>query len=88
MAEELSIARATLAEHLNRIESLIMDDLLGSFTNITISPDEFSMLKDMVIEDSETLGYGEDEQFKKLLENMHTNIEFEEDPSEDDDAQE
>ena len=38
MAEELSIARATLAEHLNRIESLIMDDLLGSFTNISISP--------------------------------------------------
>ena len=88
MAEELSIARATLAEHLNRIESLIMDDLLGSFTNISISPDEFSMFKDMVIEDSETLGYGEDEQFKKLLENMHTNIEFEEDPSEDDEAEE
>ena len=88
MAEELSIARATLAEHLNRIESLIMDDLLGSFTNISISPDEFSMFKDMVIEDSETLGYGEDEQFKRLLENMHTNIEFEEDPAEDDDLEE
>ena len=88
MAEELSIARATLAEHLNRIESLIMDDLLGSFTNISISPDEFSMFKDMVIDDSETLGYREDEQFKKLLENMHTNIEFEEDPAEDDDVEE
>ena len=88
MAEELSIARATLAEHLNRIESLIMDDLLGSFTNISISPDEFSMFRDMVIDDSETLGYGEDEQFKKLLENMHTNIEFEEDPAEDDDGEE
>lgn len=87
MAEELSIARATLAEHLNRIESLIMDDLLGSFTNTSISPDEFSMFKDMVIEDSETSGYGEDEQFKRLLENMHTNIEFEEDPSEDDDLE-
>ena len=88
MAEELSIARATLAEHLNRIESLIMDDLLGSFTNISISPDEFSMFRDMVIDDSETLGHGEDEQFKKLLENMHTNIEFEEDPAEDDDGEE
>ena len=77
MAEELSIARATLAEHLNRIESLIMDDLFGSFTNISVSPDEFSMFKDMVIDDSETLKHGEDEQFNKLLENMHTNIEFE-----------
>ena len=65
-----------------------MDDLLGSFTNISISPDEFSMFKDMVIGDSETLGYGEDKQFKKLLENMHTNIEFEEDPAEDDDIEE
>ena len=46
------------------------------------------MFKDMVIDDSETLGYGEDEQFKKLLENMHTNIEFEEDPAEDDDVEE
>lgn len=87
MAEELSIARATLAEHLNRIESLIMDDILGSFTNITISPEEFAMYKDMVIDDSKTLGYGEDEQFKKLLENMHTNIGYETDPTEDDDEE-
>ena len=87
MAEELNIARATLAEHLNRIESLMMDDLLGSFTNISISPDEFIMFKDMVIDDSETQGYGEDEQFKRLLENMHTNIEFEVDPAEEDEVE-
>ena len=87
MAEELNIARATLAEHLNRIESLMMDDLLGSFTNISSSPDEFIMFKDMVIDDSETQGYGEDEQFKRLLENMHTNIEFEVDPAEEDEVE-
>ena len=87
MAEELSIARATLAEHLNRIESLIMDDLFGSFTNISVSPDEFSMFKDMVIDDSQTLKHGEDEQFNKLLENMHTNIEFESDIPEADEVE-
>ena len=87
MAEELSIARATLAEHLNRIESLIMDDLFGSFTNITVSPDEFSMFKDMVIDDSQTLKHGEDEQFNKLLENMHTNIGFESDIPEEDEVE-
>ena len=86
MAEELKIARATLAEHLNRIESLIMDDLLGSFTNISITHEEFAMLNDMVTDDSETLGYRDDEQFKKLLENMHKNIEFETDPKEDDEV--
>ena len=85
MAEELKIARATLAEHLNRIESIVMDDLLGSFTNIRISSDEYEMFRDMAVTDSENSGYRDDEMFKKLLENMHKNMEFETDPSEDDD---
>lgn len=87
MAEELKIARATLAEHLSRIESLMMDDLLGSFTNITITPEDFEMFKDMTVKDSEELEYKDDEQFKKLLENMHKNMEFETDPSEDDEVE-
>ena len=77
MAEELKIARATLAEHLSRIESIIMDDLFGSYTNFKISPDEFELFKDMAVEDSENLGFGEDEQFKKLLQNMYTAMESE-----------
>ncbi|MFL2982315.1 MAG: helix-turn-helix domain-containing protein [Candidatus Poseidoniaceae archaeon] len=88
MAEELKIARATLAEHLTRIESIVMDDLLGSFTNIRISSDEFEMFKDMAITDSEDSGYGEDEMFKKLLTNMHQNMEFETDPADDEELQE
>lgn len=84
MAEELGIARATLAEHLTRIESIIMDDILGSFTNITITSSEFEMFKDMMIMDSEIIGYGEDEQFKKLLKNIHKNIGFEGNPEDDD----
>tara|TARA_B100000700_G_scaffold331580_1_gene465765 strand:+ start:6945 stop:7778 length:834 start_codon:yes stop_codon:yes gene_type:complete len=85
MAEELKIARATLAEHLSRIESIVMDDLLGSFTNIRISPNEFELFKDMTINDSENLGYGDDEQFKKLLINMYKNMEIESDVDDDDD---
>ena len=88
MAEELNIARATLAEHLSRIESIVMDDLLGSFTNIRISSDEFEMFKDMAITDSENSGYGEDAMFKKLLRNMHQNMEFEIDPADDEELQE
>jgi hypothetical protein len=65
-----------------------MDDLLGSFTNITISPEEFAMFKNMVTDDSENLGYAEDKEFNKLLENMHKNVEFETDPAEDDDINE
>ena len=77
MAEELKIARATLAEHLSRIESVIMDDLFGSYTNFKISHDEFKLFKDMAVEDSENLRFGEDEQFKKLLQNMYTAMESE-----------
>ena len=87
MAEELKIARATLAEHLSRIESIVMDDLLGSFTNIRISPNEFELFKDMTINDSENIGYDDDEQFKKLLINMHKNMEVESDFDDDDDEE-
>ena len=45
------------------------------------------MFKDMTVKDSEELEYKDDEQFKKLLENMHKNMEFETDPSEDDEVE-
>ena len=84
MAEELKIARATLAEHLSRIESIIMDDSTWFVYNFRISPDEFELFKDMAVEDSKNLGFGEDEQFKKLLQNMHENMESEGVPEDDD----
>jgi len=88
MAEELGIARATLAEHLTRIESIIMDDLLGSFTNIIITPDEFEMFKNMAIKDSENLGFASDEQFKRMLENMYNNMDTENTLEEDEEVEE
>ena len=75
MAERLNIARATLAEHLSRIESIVMDDLMGSFTNIKIDQAEFEMFKDMVVSDSTNLGYSDDDNFNKLLTNMHDTFE-------------
>ncbi|MBT4066572.1 MAG: hypothetical protein HOE76_05070 [Euryarchaeota archaeon] len=86
MSEELGLARATLAEHLSRIESIVMDDLLGSFSNIRINYDDYSMLKEMVESDSETLGYSTDNNFKKLLTNMHTNMNLEKIKTDKDDS--
>ena len=74
MAEELKLARATLAEHLSRIESVVMDDMMGSYTNFRITLDEYEMFKDMVVSDSENLGFDNDENFKLLLKNMHSNM--------------
>ena len=61
-----------------------MDDLLGSFTNIRVTPDEFELLTEMAIDDSEKLGYREDKNFKNLLKEMHKNMQSEVDASEDD----
>jgi len=74
MANEINISRATLAEHLSRIESIVMDDLLGSFSNIRVKPEEYEIFKEMVVEDSEFSGYSDDDQFKILLQNIHQNI--------------
>jgi hypothetical protein len=74
MAEEMKLARATLAEHLSRIESIVMDDLMGSFSNLKVTTSEYEMFKDMVVSDGQMLDYSEDEQFKLLLENIHKNM--------------
>ena len=41
----------------------------------------------MTINDSENIGYDDDEQFKKLLINMHKNMEVESDFDDDDDEE-
>jgi len=76
MAEDLNLARATLAEHLSRIESILMGDLLGSFTNLKLHPDEYSMFKEMIELDAED-DYSDDKLFKKLLTNIHANMGYE-----------
>ena len=57
MAERLNIARATLAEHLSRIESIVMDDLMGSYSNIKVHPDENHLFKYMIESDAIKYGY-------------------------------
>jgi hypothetical protein len=84
MAEDLNLARATLAEHLSRIESIVMDDILGSFSNIKVHPDEYSMFKEMVEIDAEKNEYSDDEFFKILLTNIHGNMGKEEVPDSED----
>ncbi len=83
MAKELKLARATLAEHLSRIESIVMDDFLGSFSDEKIHPDEYLIFKEMIESDAEKDGYENDESFKTLLKNIHINMNNETEPVED-----
>ena len=59
MADELGIARATLAEHLSRIECIVMDDLFGSFSNFTITGADYDIIRQMVESDIESMGFTE-----------------------------
>ena len=83
MAEEMKLARATLAEHLSRIESIVMDDLMGSFSNLKVTTSEYEMFKDMVVSDGQMLDYSEDDNFKLLLENIHKNMHDEDLPADE-----
>ena len=77
MAEDLKIARATLAEHLSRIETIVMDDLMGSFSNIRVLPEQYVIFKDMIEEDAEKDGYINDNNFQVLLSQIQKQIESE-----------
>ena len=77
MAEDLKIARATLAEHLSRIESIVMDYLMGSFSNIKVHPDEYALFKDMIEVDAIKDGYSDDDNFKTLLSNIQEQMKSE-----------
>ena len=80
MADELGIARATLAEHLSRIECIVMDDLFGSFSNFTITGADYDIIRQMVESDIESMGFTGNDTFTLLLQNMQTNMENEEHP--------
>ena len=77
MAEELGMARATLSEHLTRIECIVMDDLMGSFSNIRITKKEVEDLKSIVIDDGDDLGVTQEDGFKKLLANIKSSMQEE-----------
>jgi predicted DNA binding protein len=53
LAQELGLARATISEHMARIESTIMDDLFSSFSEIYVPPETLRELLEVVAEDHE-----------------------------------
>ena len=53
LAQELGSARATISEHMARIESTIMDDLFSSFSEIYLPPETLRELLEVVAEDHE-----------------------------------
>ena len=51
LAQELGLARATISEHMARIESAIMDDMFSSFSDVYIPPETLRELLEVAIDD-------------------------------------
>ena len=67
LADEVGLARATVSEHLARIESIVMRDFLGSYSEITVSEEDIASLVEMMEEDASAQDYSEDVLFRKLI---------------------
>jgi hypothetical protein len=73
----MGLARATVSEHLTKIEGILMDDIFSSMTDVRLSPEDarnivLSMEIDM--QDSEALST---EGFESLIQRMKDNITLE-----------
>ena len=77
LSEQMGLARATVSEHLTKIEGILMDDIFSSMTDVRLSPEDarsivLSMEIDM--QDSEAL---RTEGFESLIQRMKDNITLE-----------
>ena len=77
LAEELNLARATISEHMARIESAIMDDMFSSFSDVYIAPETLREILQSAADDQEEVERIKNDGFSKLLVQIRGSIEEE-----------
>ena len=77
LSEELNLARATISEHMARIESAIMDDMFSSFSDVYIAPETLREILQLVAADQEELEGRNSDGFSKLMAQIRGSIEEE-----------
>lgn len=74
LAEQLGLARATISEHLTKIEGILMDDMFSSMTDVRLTPEQAKAIVETMEEDmSQTEAY-QTESFAGLLNRIKENI--------------
>ena len=53
LAEQVGLARATISEHLSRIEAIIMDDMFSSYDEPYVSPETIKLMLETIELDSQ-----------------------------------
>ncbi len=74
LAEQVGLARATISEHLSRIEAIIMDDMFSSFDEPYVSPETIKLMLETIELDSQEANIDQKKGMKKMLENIRDNI--------------
>ena len=74
LAEQVGLARATISEHLSRIEAIIMDDMFSSFDEPYVSPETIKLMLETIELDSQYANIDQKKGMKKMLENIRDNI--------------
>jgi len=77
LAQELGLARATISEHMARIESAIMDDMFSSFSEVYVAPETLRELLQMISDDDNDLDGAHTDGFRALMMQMRKSIEDE-----------
>ena len=77
LADELGLARATVSEHMAKIESTVMSDMFSSLNNVYLSPASIRDSINTMVDEAQDIGtYGSDG-FRQLMSQIRNNIQHE-----------
>jgi len=74
LAEQLGLARATISEHLTKIEGILMDDMFSSMTDVRLSAEQARAIVDTMEVDMDQTEAYQTESFAGLLNRIKENI--------------
>ncbi len=83
LASDIGLARATISEHLSRIESVIMDDMFSSFDEKFTDPKLVKELIETIVLESKDENLDYTKNMIKILNNIKHSIKFEISPKKD-----
>ena len=74
LAEQLGLARATISEHLTKIEGILMDDMFSSMTDVRLTPEQARNLVETMEADMDQTESYQTESFVGLINRIKENI--------------
>ena len=77
LADELGLARATVSEHMAKIESTVMNDMFSSLNNVYLSPESIRDYIQTMVDEAQDLGIIDTDGFRKMMLQIRNNIEQE-----------